>query len=115
MRIPLSTLSPTLRAGLLTSAYVAGIHPGEGAGVGGGECQEAAEDRGGGARRARGGASHRVCLGLSAVPFHLLLFDDQRVVVHVVICVVGSNAGMRFEVEESAGALVSSSAVGGAR
>ena len=26
-----------------------------------------------------GEASHRVCLRLSAVPFHLLLFDSQRV------------------------------------
>ena len=37
------------------------------------------EGGGGGARRARGEGSHRVCLGLSAVLFHLLLFDSQRV------------------------------------
>ena len=66
------------------------------------------------------GASHRVCLGLSVVPFHLLRFDDQRVwmrwdafIVQVVICVVGSDAGTRFEAEESAGALVSSSSAFG--
>ena len=107
--------------GLLTSACVAGIRPGEGEGA-----------RGLAAANARrrwwtvvvvraglGVGRHRVCLGLSAVPFHLL-FDDQcvrmrwdaliTVVVQVAICVVGggvvgSNAGMRgegFEVEERA-------------